>query len=1026
MKFFIKKPVLCIVMMLIIMSVGIISFTQLKLRQYPDISKATLTVSIECRDLNTDSLESQVVELLESNLSSLNGIKKISSNISTTDTRIVVEFDLKTDLNVAFIDVVAIINKLKTKLPERANISVIKANVDAKPVVSLCAYSDRLSVEDTRKYVENNLKSHLLSIDGVAVVNIDGVENSQMRIFVDSKKLEFFKLTIRDIAQAIESANLQNLSSGKVVKIENDINISLSNPMETPKQFNEIIIGKSEGGSVVKLKDVGHAEYSTKEEKQLDVKLNDKNVVYASVVSQPNANLIKVSKDVQFRVNEIQERLGDRIKLVIFRDNSEFVEKSIDNVYKAIFEAIILIILTIFLFLRSLRSSMIPIVTIPICLIGTFSIMQFFGFTVNILTLLAIVLAMGNVVDDSIVMLENCYRYIEKGEDPYSASVKGSKEIMFSIIAMTLTLCSVYLPITLVPGITGKIFTEFALTLAGSVVISGFVSLTLSPMMCAYILKKPNHEFKQNTISRFIRYIEKVESNIDKHYSRIIDIIFLNKRYVAAFLTTIVAASVFMFYRIPSSLSQESDTGFVEVYNHNKPTYNLHKNLISMERLKKEIQKKVEGIDQILAVTRSSEYSYFSIKLKKGFKSKEIEKKINKIIKSLPLDFSFTTQSVTENIIESNQKEDSPFGFYILTHKKNSREMHEVALSAMRILREREFDQVDWDLSASSEEKVLKFNYEKAWLMGVRDLSSSFFGDIVKTLGGIELYNCRYNSKDEESRPVVISIGSIKDVNEALESLTVKVYDQVENQHKMIRLSSLFDVEDQSNLVSYKHYNGLRCVKISGKTKGDMRQLYNDIKAQLQKEIPDGYYILPSDELQTFFDESYVMFIIFLLALLFIYLIMSAQFESFALPLIIMFTVPFSIFGSILSMYLSPAGEFNIFSNIGNITLIGLITRHGILIVDFAEKLYADGKSIKESITVAATTRLRPILMTTFAMVLGAVPLAFATGPGYEVRRQLGLVITGGMTIGTLFTIFILPLVYYVFKGFMVKKRQIS
>lgn len=1011
----IKRPVLSTVMSLIIILVGVVTWSRLQVRQYPNVEQPKISVITQFEGASPEIVEAQVTKPLEDVLSGIEGLNMITSRSEVEESRITLVFDLNRPIEAAANDVRDRISRAQNKLPtDVATPRIKKADADALPFIYLTLHSERHPVKDLADYAFRYLESQVEVINGVSSVEIFGGGEYEMRLIMDPVKLAGYKITAEDVANALKQQNVEK-PAGRLITEYQEIVVTTKAPMLTEKQFNQLVVGER-NGYLIRLQDVGRAEMKSDDTRN-KVLFNGKPAVALGIIKQSIANPLDIANDVKKQLSHIQETLPKGMKIEIANDRTIFIDRSIDNVYRTLFEATLLVILVILVFLRSFRAVLIPIVAIPISLIGAFFIMYIFGFTINVLTLLALVLAIGLVVDDAIVMLENIYRYVERGMSPMAAAFKGAKEISFAVVAMTITLAAVYAPITLSPGMTGILFTEFALTLAGAVILSGFVALTISPMMCGRLLREHSKEpldrnDKLFGIKQFWRTFgtkgDQILDRIDNGYAFYLRKALSHYWYILLAAAVISGAGYLVLTRLPTELVPREDQGIVNV--RATPPYGA--NLKYTERYMRQVDDILKDVPEIeyrlTLITVPGESTSLNTLTPWENRKSSSREIVDGLRDSL---YDITGLQVFPSIGGKSLiggVTDTPVELEVQTTKSYN-ELIEMADTLMNVLSSHEaLSEVQGDFSNEGQEYVVTINRDKAAYLGVEVASIAQTLDTLisgRPASHFKRENKRYNVKvevDEKFRktPDDISGLYIKGTKDRQESL--------------IPLSEIITISKRTAPTEISHFGGLRSIKLSAKLKPNysLGETLDEVKKIAYETLPDGTRIDFSGESRRYLEETSNIYLIFGLAIFFIYMVLAAQYESFIDPLIILFSVPMSLASGVFLLWLVPEMSMNLYSQIGLLTLIGLITKHGILIVDFANKLKADGLSKIEAVIEASRLRLRPILMTTFAMVLGALPLALAAGAGMESRQPIGLVIVGGMTLGTLFTLFLVPAVY--------------
>lgn len=1008
----IRRPVLSTVMSLVIILLGIVTWTRLQVRQYPNVDEPKISIITQFEGASPEIIEAQVTKPLEDALSGIEGLYLMTSSSEVEESRITLVFELNRSIEAAANDVRDRISRIRNKLPnDVSDPRIKKADADAFPFMYLAVYSDRHDTKDIADYARRFLESQLEVINGVSSVEIFGGGEYEMHIYLDPVKMASYQVTAEDVAQSLKKQNIEK-PAGRIITKDREITVTTKAALSTEKDFNNLIIFERDG-YLVRLADIGEAKLDAIDTRSR-VRFNDKNAVAIGLIKQSIANPLDIALAVKKQLPRLREGLPRGMQMEVANDKTVYIERSIQEVYHTLFEATILVILVILAFLRSFRAIIIPIVTIPVSLIGAFALMYWLGFTINTLTLLALVLAIGLVVDDAIIVLENIYRHIEEGMHPVTAAFKGAREISFAVVAMTITLAAVYAPIALSTGQTGRLFTEFALTLAGSVLISGFVALTLSPMMCSRLLKshnvvKVNNE--TNTLNKYWNVFEtkseKVLVYIDTLYESALKRALTKRWTILATGFVIASLGYYLFKEMPSELIPREDQGIVNA--RAIPPYGANIDFTNKYML--QVDNIMRGIPEmekrLTLVNVPGESTILGVLLpweKRKRRSQEIVEGLRD-----PM-YDITGLSVSPSVGGKSLVgglTDTPVEVVIET-TKTYKELVEMADGFMKTLHGLgALQDIYADYGAEGQELVVTVDRDKAASLGI-DVST--VGESLDTL-----ISGRSPSKfKRENKLYNVKVWLEEDYRRSADDLSmVFLRGSKDRKETMVPLSEIVEISKRLAPTAISHFSGLRSVTFSAKLRdgfslGDTLQL---IKEQGYKVLPEGTRIDFAGESRRYLEESSNILLIFGLALIFIFLVLSAQYESYIDPLIILFSVPLSLAGGIFLLKLFGQ-TINLYSQIGLITLIGLITKHGILIVDFANKLKADGLSRIDAVVEASRLRLRPILMTTFAMVLGAVPLAFATGAGAESRRPIGLVIVGGMTLGTLFTLFVVPAIY--------------
>jgi multidrug efflux pump len=996
----IKRPVFATVMSLFLILLGLVSYSRLSVREYPNIDEPIVTVSTSYLGASAEIMESQVTKVLEDSLAGIEGIEIMSSISRSESSQITLRFVISRDPDDAANDVRDRVARVRSQLPDEVDDpTVAKVEADAQPIIYLAFTSDRLSAMEITDYADRYVQDRLQNVEGVAQATILGERRKSMRIWLDPQRLAAAKLAPSDVEAALRSQNVE-IPAGRIESSKREFTVLSETDMRDVGQFENLIL-KRDGATFVRLRDVGRAEIAPEDERRV-VRFNGKNAVALGVIKQATANPLSVSQGIQKLLPDIRSSLPEGMNIEIAHDTSVFIDRSIKAVYHTIFEAVALVLLVIFFFLRSFRSTFIPLVTIPISLIGVCFAMYVMGYTINTLTLLAFVLAIGLVVDDAIVVLENIFRHIEEGKSPREASLIGGKEIAFAVIAMTITLAAVYAPIALSTGKTGKLFVEFALTLAGAVIISGFVALTLTPMLCSKMLSahKEKHGRVYNAIESFL---EKLTSG----YGRLLALALSWRAVIVIIGIAVAGANVALLTIIKSELAPIEDRGTI-VVRASAPEGSTIGYMTEWMKKLEPIAASVSEIEKYFVVAGSPTVSdgIAFLRLKPWEERQRKQQDITKEITPKVIAQTAGISAFPRNPPSlGGSVRSSPVQMVILTSGTYAELDKAVTQLVQDFATYPGMVDVDTNLRMNKPQLNIELDRDKTAAV---DADIDAAGRTLETLlGGRQV--TRYKDRGEQYDVIVQVSDEQRERPQDLTDIYVR-----NAKDDMIKLSNLVTIKETVAPRELNHFNQLRAADITaslapGYALGEVLA-YADQRAK--EVLPPGFIVDYNGESREFKDSGSSIVLTFALAIAFIYLVLSAQFESFVGPFIIMLSVPLSIAGALLALYLT-GGTLNIYSQIGLVTLIGLITKHGILIVEFAnQEREKSNIGRREAVTQAALMRLRPILMTTGAMVLGALPLALATGAGAESRQQIGWVIIGGMSIGTFFTLFIVPVVY--------------
>ncbi len=994
----IRRPVLAVVMSMLIVLIGAVSFKGLSLREYPKIDEPTVTVTTRYAGASAEVIESQVTKPLEDSIAGIDAVDVITSISRAEQSQITVRFRLEKDADTAAAEVRDRTSRVRNRLPQAIEEPVIaKVEADAFPVIWLAFSSDTLNPLQINDLVNRVVKPRLQTVTGVADVRIYGERKYAMLVSLDHARLSSFKLTPQDVEDAIRRSNLE-LPAGRIESSNREFSVSSQTDLTRPGQFGDIVI-RSVNGFPIKLRDVAQIKEDAANDRSL-VRLNGQPAISAGVIRQATANPLELSQGVRDMIPRLKTDLPGDMAINVANDNSVFIDRSIKNVFQTIVEAVVLVALVIFVFLRTIRASIIPIITIPVSLIGAFAMMALAGFTINTLTLLALVLAIGLVVDDAIVVLENIYRHIEEGLDPFSAAIKGVHEISFAVVAMTLTLAAVFAPLAFTPGRTGKLFGEFALALAGAVLVSGFVALTLSPMLSSKLLR---HNPKPGW---FDRNMERWLTALSDGYEKLLGLILTRARWVVVLVMLASGVGIALIYpTMKQELAPLEDRGTI-LATVNAPDGSTLEYTDRYARSLEKFGQAYPEFDRIFANMGNPTVGQGSVVYRavdwdeRQRTTLEIARELGAKFNGLPgiNAFPITPPSLGQGFRER------PLNFVIQT-SDSYQNLNQVTRQMMdEIAKNPGILSPDVDLRLNKPELRVEVDRVKAAELGV---SIDVVARTIETMLGGRVVT-RYKRDAEQYDVIVQTQPSSRNTPDDIDVIQVRGRNDT-----MIPLSSLVKVRESVSPRELNHFGQRRSVSITANLAPDysLGEALKFMDETAAKVLKPGYTTELNGTSREFKKSQGALVIVFVLALFFIFLVLAAQFESFIDPLVIMLSVPLSMIGALLALKVT-GGSLNVYSQIGLITLVGLITKHGILIVEFTNQLREQGLATQEALIKASGQRLRPILMTTGAMVLGAVPLALATGAGAESRTQIGWVIVGGMSLGTLLAIFVVPTMY--------------
>ena len=1000
----IRRPVLATVLTIIILLFGLIGYTTLGVREYPSVDNPIISVTCSYSGANADIIESQITEPLEQNINGIPGIRSLSSVSQQGQCRITVEFELSVDLETAANDVRDKVSRAQRYLPRDCDPpTVSKADADASPILMVAIQSNTRSLLELSEIADLTVKEQLQTISDVSSVSIWGEKRYSMRLWLDPTKMAGYGITPLDIKNAIDNENVE-LPSGSIEGNTMELTLRTMGQMHTATEFNNVVI-KEVNGQVIRLSDIGYAELGAADIKSY-MKMNGVPMVGVVVIPQPGANHIEIADAVYERMEQMKKDLPEDVSFSYGFDNTKFIRASIAEVESTVYEAFILVIIIIFLFLRDWRVTLIPCIVIPVSLIGAFFVMYVAGFSINVLTMLAVVLSVGLVVDDAIVMTENIYIRIERGMKPFDAGIEGAKEIFFAVISTTITLVAVFLPIVFMEGTSGRLFREFSFVVAGSVLISSFAALTFTPMLATKMLV---HQEKQ---SWFYRKTEPFFEGMNRIYSRSLNA-FLKKRFIAIPVSIITLILIGVLWNIiPAEMAPLEDRSKIAISTKAAEGASYEYIRDYTEDINALVDSIIPDAEAVTARV-SSGSGNVQITLKdikdRDYSQMEVAEKISKAIKTKARAF------VQQQSSFGGRKSSMPVQYVL---QATSIEKLEKILPEFlnKVYDNPTFQMADVDLKFSSPEVRVNINRDKAGTMGVnvRDVAETLqYGLSGQRMGYFYMNGKQYEilgqiNRQQRNQPA--NIKSIYIRNDAGE---------------MIQLDNLVEFVESIAPPKLYHYNRFISATISaGLAEGkNIGQGLEEMDKIASETLDETFRTALSGDSKDYRESSSSLMFAFILALVLIYLILAAQFESFKDPFIIMLTVPLAIAGALIFMYFGDI-TMNIFSQIGIIMLIGLVAKNGILIVEFANQKQEAGEDKILAIHDATLQRLRPILMTSASTILGLIPLAFATGEGANQRIAMGTAVVGGMLISTFLTMYIVPAIYTYISTNRIKKEK--
>ncbi len=1006
----IRRPVICIVLSVLIVTVGLLSFRTLPVREYPDIDAPVVSVSTRYPGAAAEVVETQITDPLEEQLSAIDGVRLMRSDSAEERSTITLEFTLDRDVDSAANDVRDRVGRAIDRLPDEVDApEVSKADADDDPVVVLSLNSPRMSRLELTELADRIAVQRLQTIPGVSQVELRG-QRYAMRLWVDAERLAAQGLTVSDVESALRAQNV-DVPSGRIESRSREFPVRLEGRLAEAADFENLVVA-TRAGYQVKFRDIGRVELGASEYRS-DNRFNGRNNVAVRVLRQSQANLLDVAAAVKGMIPEIKRNLPSDVNVQIAYDTSVFVERSVNEVYRTLIEACVLVVITIFAFLRDWRATVVPLLAIPVSLIGAFAAMSWLGFSINLLTLLALVLAVGLVVDDAIVMLENIYRRIEGGEEPVRAAVFGARQMAFAIIATTLVLVAVFVPVAFQKGNTGRLFYEFGITLALAVTVSGVVALTLTPMLCSRMLRFRRGADGHAEHGWLHRRTEPFFQVFNQGFSRALDFALRRRAWVLLGTVLFTAAGFWSFTRLQRELTPEEDRGLFRLI----MNFPLGSSPVYASAYAGEVEKVLAETPEVERWFRNTgggagggaSRGFAFVTLKPW---EERSRSTQQVIRELRTKLRDNTGAlvIASPVRPLGGRRSSSGGVQLVLQGSDYQELRGTADRFLEELRGSDvLGQIRVEPQPNKPQLDVVIDRARAADLGVP------VADIARTLeslfGGRQV--TRFRRAAEEYDVIV----QMAEQNRAQPSDLAAIYVRGSG-GQLVQLSNLVDARESVVPEAFPHLDRQRSITISGqlaagRTQGDG---VAEFEAVARRVLPPTIRTAWEGETREFVESSSDAWVLFALALLFTFLVLAAQFESWIHPATIFSGVFVAISGGLLVLYLSrfwgaPMTD-NLFSRFGLIMLIGLVAKNGILIVEFANELQLEGRSAARAAYEAATLRFRPILMTSISTILGAVPLAVASGAGAESRNPLGLVIVGGLGLSTIITLFVIPIVY--------------
>ena len=1010
----VKRPVICLVASIVIVLIGILAFRRLPVREYPSTDTPSISIDTNYPGASAEVVESKVTEVIEKEVSAIDGLRIIRSSSSEQRSRITLEFNVDRNMDEAANDVRDKVARVRGRIPpEVDDPQISKADSDSDSVISVSFRSDIHSRLELTELVDRLAVQRMQTIPGVASVELRG-ERYAMRLWVDATRLAAYNLTVSDLERALRQQNV-DLPSGRIESLSREFPVRLRGRMDNPHEYENLILANREGYQV-KFSDVGRVELGPNDYRN-QTYVKGRPAVSVSVYRQSQSNLLDVAKQVKALIPVLQADLPEGVVVMVSSDYSVFVDRSVREVYQTLWEAAVLVILMIFLFLRDWRATLVPLVAIPVSIIGTFAVMQWLGFTINVLTLLALVLAVGLVVDDAIVMLENIYRRIEEGEAPIHASIFGARQVAFAIIATTLTLAAVFLPVAFQSGRTGRLFFEFGLTLAISVTVSAFVALTLSPMLCSRMLRAKVVDGRAQH-GWFYRVTEPAFVWLNRIFEAMLRAAIRLRWAVLAGALAFALLGPYLYTKLQRELTPMEDRGIFTASFIGPVGATPEYNAVYSRQMEQMILE-IPEIDRTYHRTGDGRAFIFAT-LKPW---EERQRKTQDVVEEMRRKFR---QEITGG--QSSPSPVRPFGgrrssfssgIQLVLQGSDFDRLQALGQEVLGVMRDGNMFLVPRvDPSPTKPQLDVRIDRAKAADLGVP--VSEVAATLETLLGGRRVTQFQRGNQQYD---VLVQV---EDANRTSPSDLARLYVKSAS-GALVQLSNLVTYDESVVPESFPHFNRLRSVTISaqinqGYTMGDAVATLTD---EVRKVLPPGYAFTWDGEAREFVESASDTYMLFGLALLFTFLVLAAQFESWIHPITIFTGIILAISGGLIVLYCNRffgvALTDNIFSRFGLIMLIGMVAKNGILVVEFANQLQVEGRNAYDAAYEAATIRFRPILMTSISTVLGAVPIAFASGAGAETRNPMGIVVVGGLTIATFLTLFVVPIVYVLMDRLCVK-----
>lgn len=992
-EYCIRRPVFTLVLALMLIVIGLIYFTKLPFRYLPAIEKPSVTVSTDYEGASPELIEKDVTIPLENALASIAGIDTIQSTSTLGKSRLVIDFQLGVDINEAASDIRNKLSGVQNSLPQDVHPPVVNKNdADANPVMMLGFYDPHKNALDITDYITRHIKPFLQQTPGVGEVVYHGAREYAVKIALDPVKMAAHFVTVAEIKKALHQQNI-DIPSGQIKSKNRYYTVVTHARLDNAQHFADLVIAQRHH-HLIRLRELATIKVGNQNEDNL-LRINGRSAVGLAILAQSTANPVEVAHALKKTLQQLRPTFPPQFQTDIVFDSTQFIEQSLREIYWTFFEAALFVGIVVLLFLGNARAALIPIITIPICLIAAFWPMYWFGFELNTLTMLAMALAIGLVVDDAIVILENCHRHLQRGLSPFRAAIKGSNEILFAVIAMTITLAAVYAPMGFIHGFTGILFFQFGTTLALCVFISGLIALSLSPLMCS--------RFMQKTESSYSHWLNKQFDNLSERYINSLQFAFKKPHFFRLSLLFFMSIGLITYSHLGKELTPVEDQSYI-ISPIASPTnastaYTDH----YTRHVEKIYEDTPEKITYLASIKPASAFTLLKISPwdKRKRSQQDISQELSEKMQSIT---GINVFPVSPNPFGKQNNGQNQINIALLGNTSYLR-LHTISNGLMKQLTEiPELHHIKNNLALDSEQIDIEINRQ---LAADLDVNLADVAELLSTmLGGSNPVNFNYNG---QTYKVILQLTQRErgDIS-VLNKLYVK-----SGRDRMIPLSTIIQIKHSIGPDSLPHLHRLRTAIISAELSPGayLNQTISKVQSILEKKLPEDTQYRFIGSAKDFLESSHNSFYALMLALLFIFLVLAAQFESFIDPLIILFSIPLCLVGALFSLWLSGQ-SLSIYSNLGMVTLIGLISKHGIMLTEFANQQIQTGSDKLSAILYSAKVRLRPILMTTLAMFLGSVPLALATGAGAESRRQLGIVMMGGMLLGTLFSLYVIPFAY--------------